>query len=121
MNKKLSRRQMIVTGLAASAGATGLLVAAKLAAKFGLIPPDGRGLYGPGTTLTYAAHRLLAPHSLAREFPRSKISKAPFANGKPPPSEEFKGLQAGGFADWRLAIDGMVARPGSYSLSDLKA
>ena len=31
------------------------------------------------------------------------------------------GMQAGGFADWRLAVDGMVERPGSFSLADLKA
>ena len=42
-------------------------------------PPDHGGLYGPGETLTYAAQRLLTTHSLAREFPRSMISKAPFA------------------------------------------
>jgi DMSO/TMAO reductase YedYZ molybdopterin-dependent catalytic subunit len=49
------------------------------------------------------------------------ISKAPFANSVAPPSDAFQGLQARGFADWRLAVDGMVARPGSYSLADLKA
>jgi hypothetical protein len=48
------------------------------------------------------------------------ISKTPFANETAPPNTEFKRLQAGGFADWRLAVDGMVARPGSFSLSDLK-
>ena len=30
-------------------------------------------------------------------------------------------LQADGFKDWRLGIDGMVARPGSFSLAELKA
>ena len=121
MNDKLSRRRLITTGLAATAGLSGLAVAARLAAKYGLIPPDCGGLYGAGTTLTYAAHRLLTYHSLAREFPRSMISKAPFANGKPPAMEEFKRLQAGGFADWRLAIDGLVAHPGSFSISELKS
>lgn len=121
MNEKLSRRKVITTGLAAIAGMSGLGVAAKLAAQYGLIPPDGGGLYGPGATLTYASQRLLTRHSLAREFPRSKISKVPFANGKPPTLEAFKQLQAGGFADWRLAIDGLVAHPGSFSMSDLKS
>ena len=68
-----------------------------------------------------ASQRLLTRHSLAREFPRSQISKAPFANGKPPEDEDFKRLQAGGFADWRLAIDGMVARPASLSLAELRS
>ena len=80
----LSRRKLITTGLAATAGASGLAVAASLAQRYGLIPPDHGGIYGPGETLTYASQRLLTRHSLAREFPRSQISKPPFANGKPP-------------------------------------
>src|SRR5579859_7077778 len=102
MSERLSRRKLITKGLTATAGLSGLAVAARLAAKYGLIPPDCGGIYGAGATLTYAAQRVLTRHSLAREFPRSMISKAPFANGKPPELEAFKKLQAGGFADWRL-------------------
>jgi len=115
----LSRRKLITTGLAATAGASGLAVAARLAGRHGLIPPDHGGIYGPGETLTYASQRLLTRHSLAREFPRSKISTRPFANGNPPQDGDFKRLQAGGFADWRLAIDGMVAHPTLLSLAEL--
>ena len=116
----LSRRKLITTGLAATAGVSGLAVAARLADRYGLIPPDHGGIYGLGETLNYASQRLLTRHSLAREFPRSQISKTPFANGRPPQDEDFKRLQAGGFADWRLAIDGMVARPASLSLAELR-
>jgi DMSO/TMAO reductase YedYZ molybdopterin-dependent catalytic subunit len=49
------------------------------------------------------------------------ISKAPFANGKPPELEAFKKLQASGFAGWRLGIDGMVAHPGSFSVAELRS
>ena len=117
----LSRRKLITAGLSATAGVSGLAVAARLAGRYGLIAPDHGGLYGPGETLTYAAQRLLTRHSLAREFPRSQISKTPFQNGPPFQDEAFKRLQAGGFADWRLAIDGMVARPASLSLAELKS
>lgn len=117
----LSRRKLITTGIAATAGVSGLAVAARLADRYGLIPPDHGGVFGPGATLTYASQRLLTSHSLAREFPRSKISNPPFANGKPPEDEAFKRLQAGGFADWRLAIDGLVARPASLSLAELRS
>jgi DMSO/TMAO reductase YedYZ molybdopterin-dependent catalytic subunit len=112
---------LITTGLAATAGASGLAVATGLAHRYGLIPPDHGGIYGLGETLTYSAQRLLTRHSLAREFPRSLISKTPFPNGKPPQDEAFQRLQAGAFADWRLAIDGMVARPASFSLAELKS
>ena len=49
------------------------------------------------------------------------ISKAPFANAIAPPKDEFKRHQATGFSDWRLAIDGMVARPQSLSIADIRS
>jgi DMSO/TMAO reductase YedYZ molybdopterin-dependent catalytic subunit len=48
------------------------------------------------------------------------ISKTPFANETAPPTEEFKRHQADGFANWKLIVDGMVARPLSLSLADLR-
>jgi DMSO/TMAO reductase YedYZ molybdopterin-dependent catalytic subunit len=117
----ISRRKLIVSGLAATAGASGLAVAARLARKYGLVPPDHGGIYGLGETLTYASQRLLMRHSLAREFPRSRISPRPFPNELAPLTEDFKRLQAGGFADWRLSIDGMVYQPASFSIADLKS
>jgi len=119
--RPISRRKLITSGVAATAGLAGLTAAAHLAQRYGLIPPDYGGIYGPGQTLTYAAQRLLTTHSLAREFPRSMISKTPFANSTAPPNDLFKRHQASGFADWPLSVDGMVARPGSLSLSDLKS
>ena len=118
---KISRRKMITAGLAATAGVAGMGVAARIAQKYGLIPPDDGGIYGLGETLTYASQRLLTKHSLAREFSTSQISKPPFANEIEPLTKEFKRLQAGGFADWRLTVTGMVARPGAFSLDQLKS
>jgi DMSO/TMAO reductase YedYZ molybdopterin-dependent catalytic subunit len=120
-SRDLSRRKLITTGIAAAAGVAGLGVAARLAQKYGLVPPDHGGIYGLGETLTYASHRLLTKHSLAREFPRSQISKPPLANEIPPLNDAFMRLQAGGFADWRLSINGLVARPASFSLDQLKS
>jgi DMSO/TMAO reductase YedYZ molybdopterin-dependent catalytic subunit len=117
----ISRRRLITTGLAATVGAAGLSAADRIARRHGLIPPDGRGIFGPGETLTYAAQRLLTRHSLAREFPRSMISKTPFANETAPPSDAFKRHQATGFTDWRLSVDGMVAHPASLSLADIRS
>jgi DMSO/TMAO reductase YedYZ molybdopterin-dependent catalytic subunit len=117
---KISRRRLITAGLAGAAGAAGLAVAANVAKRYGLIPPDAGVLYGPGETLTYAAQRLLSRHSIAREFARSEISKDPFANEVDPLGVEFKRLQDGAFVDWRLAVDGMVARPASFSLAELR-
>src|SRR4051812_11704770 len=118
---KFSRRTLVKTGLATIAGVSGLAAAGRIAQEYGLIPPDHGGKYGLGETLTYASQRLLTRHSFAREFSRSQISARPLANEMPPLSETFKHLQAGGFADWRLSIDGMVDRPMSFSLDQLKS
>src|SRR5450755_4346933 len=117
----LSRRKLITAGLAATAGASGLGLGARLASRYGLIPPDHGSIYGPGETLTYASQRLLTRYSMAREFPRSQISKTPFPNGEPYQDDAFKRLQAGAFADWRLTVDGMVARPATFSLAELRS
>jgi DMSO/TMAO reductase YedYZ molybdopterin-dependent catalytic subunit len=117
----LSRRKLIKTGLAAASGIAGLGVATGLAKNYGLIPPDYGGIWGAGETLNYASYRLLTNHSMAREFARSEISTRPLANEIPPLNDAFKKLQAGGFADWRLTVDGMVDRPGMFSLEQLRS
>ncbi len=121
MSRIISRRRLIVSGITVAAGTTGLAGAIRLADRYGLIPPDHGGIYGVGETLTYATQRLLmSHHSLAREFNRSQISKVSPVNGMPPENETYQRLLAGGFADWRLTVDGLVARPSSFSLADLK-
>lgn len=115
-----SRRRLITTGVTAAAGVSGLAIAARLAQRYGLIPPDHGGVFGLGETLNYATHRLTR-NSRAREFPPSEISAKPFVNEMAPPSAEFKRLQAGGFAEWRLAVNGMVERPASFSVPQVKS
>jgi DMSO/TMAO reductase YedYZ molybdopterin-dependent catalytic subunit len=118
----VSRRKLMTSGLAAAAGACGLGVAARLADRFGLIPPDYGGIYGAGETLTYAAQTLLmSHHSVAREFNRSEISKVFPINGGVPETETYERVSAGGFAEWRLVVEGLVARPTALSLAELKA
>lgn len=117
----ITRRKLITTGIAAAAGVSGLAVADRLARRYGLIPPDDVGFFGPGETLTYAAQRLLTVHAPARQFPRSMISKTPFANETPKLSDAFKHSEALGFSDWRLTVEGMVRHPLSLSLSDLRS
>jgi DMSO/TMAO reductase YedYZ molybdopterin-dependent catalytic subunit len=117
----LTRRRLIYGGLSVTAGAVGLEAAARVARRYGLMPPDGSGIYGPGETLTYACQRLLNTRMPAREFPRSMISKKPFANAIAQPNDEFKRMQADGFRDWRLVVGGTVAHPLVLSLADLKS
>lgn len=119
--KMMTRRKLITTGLAATAGVAGLAEATRLAKRYGIVPPDCGGIYGPGETITYAASRLLGSHALAREFPRSMISEKPFLNETPPLSDAFRKQQSEGFKNWTLTVDGLVAHPTKFTVSDLKA
>jgi DMSO/TMAO reductase YedYZ molybdopterin-dependent catalytic subunit len=117
MSKLLTRRTL-VTASVATAGTAALGVAAS---RYNLIPPDYGTLFGAGETLTYASQRLLSSgHSMAREFTRADISKSPVVNGPAPPDEAFRRLAADGFKDWRLQIEGLIERPMSFTLDELK-
>ncbi len=116
------RRTAIKAGLGALAGAGVFGFAVRVIDRCGLLPANHRGIYGASETLTYAGQRLLTKlPSMAREFDRSRITKAPPVNGAAPTTEPYQALKAGGFADWRLRIEGMVERPLELSLAELKA
>ncbi len=117
----MSRRRLITTSLGAIAGVGLWRATASVMDRYGLIPANCRGVYGLSETLTYAGQRLLTKlPSAAREFDRSQISTVIPVNGAAPKTEPYQRLLADGFADWRLTIDGLVDRPGSFSLADLK-
>lgn len=76
-----------------------------------------------GEGLTRRTQRLLIPRdALAPTYSRAEISPDFRANGSvDPAAADYKALKAGGFADYRLVIDGLVERPLSLSLTDLRA
>ena len=121
MSRRFTRRKLITGGLATAAGAGGLAYAARLAERHGLIPPDSGGIWGPGETLTYAAQRvLMSRHSMAREFHRSQVSKVIAVSGDPPKNMAYLRLLERNFANWELSIDGMVSRPSTFTLDEIK-
>jgi DMSO/TMAO reductase YedYZ molybdopterin-dependent catalytic subunit len=68
------------------------------------------------------AQRLIGARALAREFTEADISPVFKANGTiSPPDADYQALAAGGFADWRLVVDGLVDRPLSLSIGELRA
>jgi DMSO/TMAO reductase YedYZ molybdopterin-dependent catalytic subunit len=121
----LTSRRTLITGLA-SAG--GLLLAGCSDSQ----PPTYGNVLRMGDLLTYRAQRLLLPRqAFAKEFARGDITSIPAigttnpANPKEPlfnaaGGATYERLRDGQFADWRLSIEGSVARPGRYSLADLK-
>ena len=124
--KILSRRQL-VTGLASGGG----LLLAGCSSKE--LPPTYGNVLRMGDLLTYRAFRMLMPaSSLVREYSHNDITSTP-ATGTSNPADPHQGLynaergarfdrlQAGGFADWRLRVEGKVARPRSFSLAELQS
>ncbi len=77
---------------------------------------------GAGERLSAAAGTFVTGrHSMAQEFTAADLSPTFRSNGTAhPQSGAYDALQAGGFADWRLTVDGLVAAPASYSLADLR-
>ncbi len=76
-----------------------------------------------GEGLTRRAQRLIVPRdALAPTYSRADISPDFRANGSVDPSApDYLALKAGGFAAYRLVIDGLVERPLSLSLDALRA
>jgi DMSO/TMAO reductase YedYZ molybdopterin-dependent catalytic subunit len=73
--------------------------------------------------LSSAAHKLVAPRpAMAQEFERKDIVQAFRANGTlMPEDDDYTALAASGFADYRLAVRGLVEKPAEYSLAQLRA
>jgi DMSO/TMAO reductase YedYZ molybdopterin-dependent catalytic subunit len=117
----LTRRRFITSATVAMT-ATAAGAAAVLAKRWSLLPPDYEGLFGMEHAMTYAAQRLLLKgQPLAREFSRERISQNfPAINTILPEDEGYRADMVGGFRHWRLAIDGLVARPAEFSLMDLQ-
>ncbi|MGH6760518.1 MAG: molybdopterin-dependent oxidoreductase [Phyllobacterium sp.] len=71
---------------------------------------------------TMGAQRLITkPDALAREFTEADLSPRFRSNGTSmPEGEDYARLMEGGFADWRLRIEGLVAQPLNLSLAEVK-
>ncbi len=120
-SRPITRRNLLIAGFSSMGGLLLTGCSKKL-------PPTYGNILRMGDTFTYAAHQTLLPgQSLVREYTRKDISSFPAIGTTDPgdpdklkPSETYRELQKGGFADWRLSVEGRVAKPGSYSLADLK-
>jgi DMSO/TMAO reductase YedYZ molybdopterin-dependent catalytic subunit len=76
-----------------------------------------------GETLTRVAQRaLLSPQALAREYSEADLSTEFKANGSTDPQEpDYLAHVKNGFADWKLAVGGLVEQPLALSLDELRA
>ena len=121
-SRLITRRRALLAGLAPVGGALLPGVLSKM-------PPTYGHILRMGDDLTYAAHRLLLPGDalVARVQPgrdhvlpgnrhdQSRRHEVPLSGAS-------RELQRAAFAGWRLSVrEGRVARPGAFSLADLKA
>ena len=107
----LTRRTLV-------AGGAGLLLAGcdRIAAN-----PQARTILFKGEDIHRGLQRaLMDRNALAPEFRSDQRSPIFRANGtRNPNTPDYNALAAGRFADWRLNVGGLVARPLSLSLADL--
>jgi DMSO/TMAO reductase YedYZ molybdopterin-dependent catalytic subunit len=74
------------------------------------------------TASSAVAHAVTSRRSMAQEFTDADRSPSFRSNGTAEPdSDAYRRLAANGFADYRLEVGGLVARPISLSLADLRA
>lgn len=92
-------------------------------------PPTYGSILRMGDIFTYEAQRaLLNTRALAKEYRHSDISSFPATGTTNPAKEGAMGfskdyalLHRAGFADWKLPVTGLVARPGAYSMRQLQS
>lgn len=111
-------RRRLIGSLGVGAGSVMLAGCDRIAAS----PTVGKML-GAGETLTFRAQRLLSSRTaLAPEFARSEMSPVFRTNGNTmPASAAYQAHAATGFAQWQLAVDGLVRRPLALSLAQIRA
>ena len=82
-----------------------------------------RGVLRSAEKLTMASQRLISPRdALAREFGEADLSPIFRSNGTAMPgTPEYAKHLAENFANWRLTVDGLVAKPLSIPIQTLRS
>jgi DMSO/TMAO reductase YedYZ molybdopterin-dependent catalytic subunit len=72
--------------------------------------------------LNQAVARVVGRRAMAQEFGEADLSPSFRSNGTAEPDDPvYRALAANRFADYRLAIDGLVEAPRAFSLAELRA
>ena len=117
----LPRRQLIARagGLVAAAGALPLLSGCDAIND----APAVRKILSMGEEMNRASQRaLIGRNALAREFSQADLSPYFRPNGtRLPAGPAYAAHAASGFIDWRVKVTGLVTRPLSLSMADIRA
>lgn len=78
---------------------------------------------GVGEKATQKVQRLIVPRkAIAQEFKQSDLSPQFRSNGTSlPDNPQYSGLATQGFKDYRLEVKGLVERPMSFTLTEIRA
>lgn len=118
---KLDRRSFL---RGAAAGAS-LVTLSGCDAFDGVLGSDDavRGVLEKANAVTYRVQSWFGgPGALAREYSASEIREPQRPNGSTDPQgEDYLALKQGNFAAYRLEVKGLVEKPRSYSLDELRA
>lgn len=110
------RRVLMLGGLVTGSG--GLLAGCDALSR----SPQTRCTLKKAEQVNKRSQRALARDALAPEYAEKDISKDFRANGSVDPNDaDYVRLKANGFRDYRLTVGGLVERPLSLSLADLRA
>jgi DMSO/TMAO reductase YedYZ molybdopterin-dependent catalytic subunit len=114
-----SRRKFLVAG-----GVSGIALGLGGCDRLSEAPTFREFLAGAEGLTQRVQRALLWRAALAREYSEADVSKIFRANGSRDPRNLPPGYAErlrDGFADWRLQVEGLVERPMSFSLADLRA
>ena len=116
MSAVLTRRRLI-TG--AAMGAAGLIAGCD---RLGENEGFRKILFAADKMNEHAQRLLTDRNALAREFDRSDLSPFFRGNGSQnPQGADYQGHAATKFANWRVTIDGLVARPASLTIAQIRS
>jgi DMSO/TMAO reductase YedYZ molybdopterin-dependent catalytic subunit len=117
LEQRRERRGLLRAGLAAAAASSGLAGCDALSSNETAV-----AVLRSAERLSYGAQRALGRRAMAQEFSPADIAPVFRPNGTTMPlGDGYAAMLANGFADWRLTIDGLVAKPLELSLAQLQA
>ena len=118
MRKSQRDRRHLLRGTVAAAGAALLSGCDRLSRNESFVE-----VLKSAERLSQAAQKIVAPRAaMAQEFDRKHIVQAFRSNGTLDPADaDYQALRRAGFADYRLAVGGLVEKPAEYTLAQLRA
>ena len=118
MRARQRDRRQLLRGAVAAAGSTLLAGCDRLSQNESFVETLKSAQH-----LSHAAHKVVAPRpAMAQEFGPEKIAQTFRGNGTLSPRDaDYVALRDAGFADYRLTVGGLVARPVELTLAQLRA